>query len=161
RLIRSMPLPVLREISTTATSGRASASRPSASPISAASPHTSRSGWPPIRKASASRTAGWSSTIRTPARFGSFLLTIVFPRQHAGSQGAGRHGGFDGQARADDGSAIPQDAQAHASFVGCRRGHTDTVVLDAESQIVIRPETDANFARPRMLDGVVHRLLSD
>ena len=58
-------LPVSNWMSTTTTSGRASSRSFTAWSVSAAWPQTSKSGWEAMRTASPSRTAGWSSTIKT------------------------------------------------------------------------------------------------
>src|SRR5215831_5506650 len=129
RLIKSMPLPVLREISTTATSGRVSVTRRRASLMSAASPQTSRSGCLPIRKAKASRTAGWSSTMRTRLRLLGLVRRIVLPRQHARHDRTCRFGGLEVQARADDRGTVTHDTQTHTRLLCGPGWHADAVVL--------------------------------
>src|SRR5262245_58771096 len=161
RLIRSSPSPDLRVMSTTATSGLVSASRRRASPTSAASPQTSRSGCRPIRTASASRTAGWSSTISTRAFLPWRLLLIVLPRQYAGDRGAGRLGRTDRQLRPDDRRAVLHDSQAQALELRGPRRHAGAVVPHREDEVGVRRQGDAHTPRPGVLDGVAHRLLAD
>src|SRR6516225_5242480 len=161
RLIRSMPSPFLRVISTTATSGWASAVSRRASLMSAASPQTSRSGCRPIRKESASRTAGWSSTIKTRFRFFVFFRLIVLPRQRTGDYGTIRLGRIDGQGGSDNHGAAAHDAQPQAPvrLWPCR--HADAVVLDAEHQAHISSEADADLPGLRVFDGIVDGFLDD
>src|SRR6516162_2675711 len=161
RLIRSMPLPVLREISTTATSGMVLAIKGRASLISAASPQTSRSDCRPIRKASASRTAGWSSTIKTRVRFFAFFCLIGLPWQCARDDGALGFGRRDGHGRADKRGAVAHDAKPQALMLRWPGCHADAVVLHLECQPSIGMESDADHSRPSVFDGIVDRLLGD
>src|SRR5579864_1729023 len=137
RLIRSMPLPLLREMSMTATSGCVSATRRRASVMSAASPQTSRPGSWPMRTASPSRTVGWSSTIRIRARLLGLGLVTVHPRQSTGYDGTGRLGRLDGQGRANDRGAVAHNAQAHALVVSRPDRYADAVILDSQEQAVV------------------------
>src|SRR5262245_55194045 len=161
RLISSMPLPVFRDRSTTATSGFVEAARRSASAISSASPQTARSGWRPIRSDSASRIAGWSSTIRTRARFPALFLAIALVRPGTGNHGAMRLRRFNRQCRADHGGAIAHDPQAHALIIRGAERHPRAVIFDPQDQQAVRLQRDADGRRLGMLQGIVDRLLRD
>src|ERR1022692_64717 len=130
--------------------------------MSAASPQTSRSGCRPIREASASRTAGWSSTITILARFLVWFRFMVFPYQSTRYQGAGWFSRLNGQPGANDRSTVPHDAYAQAAVVlGRLYGDADTVVLHIQYQKVTRPQGNADVLGLSMLDRVVDRFLGD
>src|SRR5271165_515629 len=164
RLIKSIPLPFLREISTTARSGWVSATRRKASAMSAASPQTSRSECRPIRAASASRTAGWSSTIRIRVRLVVFLVAIIPPRDGTKDPSAGGLDRFDGQHGPYDGGTVTHDAQPE-TVRDCRCQvhirHADAVVFDTQLEQVVRFQADANVPGPGVLERIVDGFLGD
>src|SRR5262245_7346941 len=115
--MRSIPFPVLREMSMTARSGSDVPASRSASATSAASPHTCRSGWREMRIASPSRTTGWSSTIRirVAGLSAAFLLWLMIASlgQAAPQLGAAGFAGFDRQQRVNQPGAVAHDLQPH------------------------------------------------
>src|SRR6266536_70942 len=73
-------------------------------------PTGTRSGCRPLREAIASRTAGWSSTIRILARFLVGFRFMVLPPQSTRYQGAGGLGRLNGQRGANDRRTVLHDA---------------------------------------------------
>src|SRR5271157_2614846 len=112
--------------------------------------------------ASASRTAGWSSTIRTLAGFLMLFRLMVLPCQGTCYHGASGLRRLDGQSRTDDRGTVAHDAQPQSVVVlGRLVWDADAVILHAQHQDVIRLHGNANVLAPGVLDGVVDRFLGD
>src|SRR5262245_42477806 len=166
RLINSIPLLFLSEMSMMATSGPADASKARAPGKSSASPHTSRSGCVARCIANPSRTTGWSSTIKTFAlaetASGFFLAIAIAPGQGTGHDRAASLRRADLENASDQSGAILHDAEPQPVPLVRRGLHPDPVILDPQPQAVrLGEQGQANVSRPSVAEGVADRFLGD
>src|SRR5262249_22383425 len=122
---------------------------------------TSRSGSAEIRMARASRTAGWSSTIRTLTdSLLTFFLRLAIASALAESaryDGTGRFAAIHGQLSAHEAGTIAHDFQSHALGVQRVQGNAGAVVTHAQGHKAIfclQSKVDiTRFAMPQRISN--------
>src|SRR5690606_29342162 len=125
-----------------------------ASATSAASPQTVRSAWREISAASASRTAGWSSTIRT------LVTGNDFSRHRAGDQGPALNEWFDCQLAAGKIGAVLHNPESDSVTASVDNRNADSIIPYHQNDSLFRRlQPDANFVRLSVFDRIGNRLL--